>query len=180
MGYNTINTRIAMKSDSEANWNLAANFVPMRGELIVYLPDTHHNYTRLKIGDGETSVGSLAFIDAATIGGHNVIMDTTANLRRRYSFIPKPGEIIVYLDHGTVQQDGVDIPVPCMKIGDGNAYLADLPFIGDDVAGQIMRDLTGHINNTTVHITDEERTFWNNKLNCEVIAWREELKLTRL
>ena len=180
MGYNTIDTRIAVKSDSEANWNLAAGFVPMRGELIVYIPDEQHDYSRLKIGDGDTPIGRLPFIDSATIGGHPVTMDTTANLRRRRSYIPKVGEIFVYLDRGTIEQDVVELPVPGVKIGDGNAHLVDLPFIGDDITGQLMRDLTAHINDTTAHITDEERTFWNNKLNCEVIAWREELKLTRL
>lgn len=30
--------------------------------------------------------------------------------------------------------------------------------------------LTDHINDTTCHITEEERNFWNNKLNCNAVS----------
>lgn len=48
--------------------------------------------------------------------------------------------------------------VPGIKIGDGNAYLIDAPFMDTDIID--------HINNHTIHITEEERQFWNNKVRC--------------
>ena len=75
---NTIKTRIQLKSDTETNWNKAGpkngnpGFIPLRGELIIYLADETHAFSRLKVGDGETNVVDLPFIDADSIGGMNI------------------------------------------------------------------------------------------------------------
>ena len=61
MSEKNINTRIIHKHDTEANWNLATNFIPKQGELIVYDKDSTYNYERFKIGDGVTNVNSLPF-----------------------------------------------------------------------------------------------------------------------
>jgi hypothetical protein len=78
-----IQTRIANKHDLEANWQKAVNFVPLRGETIIYdaevdadgralaLPEGRtvpYTYARMKLGDGVTLVGDLPFIaDPANI-----------------------------------------------------------------------------------------------------------------
>lgn len=99
-------------------------------------------------------------------------IDTTANWSLRTTFIPMDGEIIVYSDYATV--NGVN--VPNFKIGDGLAYVVDLPFVNDD----IRETLTSHINNNTRHITAQERTFWNNKVTTDdVDIENERLILTR-
>lgn len=73
-------------------------------------------------------------------------------------YIPMEGELIVYTNYDT--KDGVDIPA--IKVGDGLAYAADLPCVGD-----YDRDaLLDHIQDTVVHITEDERAFWNNKVRC--------------
>lgn len=97
--------------------------------------------------------------------------DTTTNWNERTTFIPNKGDIIIYLDKRNV--NGANIPG--IKIGDGLAYGIDLPFVGDDIAA----DLLAHINNTTVHITAAERVKWNNKINCEDTVINETLVLTR-
>lgn len=61
MAEKTIKTRIIHKHDIEANWNLATNFTPKQGEIIVYDVDATHAYERFKIGDGVTNVNSLPF-----------------------------------------------------------------------------------------------------------------------
>lgn len=90
---NTIKTRIQLKSDTEANWDKAGpkegsnGFVPLSGELIVYTPDATHPFSRLKVGDGNTNVVSLPFIDSGTLNGNEtevVKIDTFANF-------PSPG-----------------------------------------------------------------------------------------
>ena len=59
-----IKARFQQKHDIEANWNLATNFVPKQGEFIFYDKDENYSYERMKIGDGERSIGELPFIDA--------------------------------------------------------------------------------------------------------------------
>lgn len=56
--------RLALKHDTEANWNKAVNFVPMKGEPIVYDPDESVSYSRIKIGDGLTTIVNLPFASA--------------------------------------------------------------------------------------------------------------------
>ena len=56
-----IKARFQQKHDIEANWNLATNFVPKQGELIVYDKDDENAVERLKIGDGVSTVSNLPF-----------------------------------------------------------------------------------------------------------------------
>ena len=56
------NTRIQLKSDTEANWNKVPNFVPLDGEFIIYSVDNEHSYCRLKVGDGTTTISNLSSI----------------------------------------------------------------------------------------------------------------------
>jgi hypothetical protein len=53
--------RIVNKHDTEENWLKATNFIPMKGELIVYDVDKDHTYERMKLGDGATLVSDLPF-----------------------------------------------------------------------------------------------------------------------
>lgn len=55
--------RLIMKHDIEENWNKATNFVPKKGEIIIYDADGNHTSPRVKIGDDVTTVSSLPFID---------------------------------------------------------------------------------------------------------------------
>lgn len=57
-----IKTRITLKHDTAANWELVPNFIPKMAEAIVYEPDSEHNYTRIKIGDGTTPISALPFV----------------------------------------------------------------------------------------------------------------------
>lgn len=74
------------------------------------------------------------------------------------SLIAKEGHVYVYTDHSTYNNQAI----PAVKIGDGLAYLIDLPFIDASVTR-----LMEHINNTQIHITQAEREFWNNKVRCD-------------
>lgn len=96
--------------------------------------------------------------------------DTTANWNSRLNFIPLKGEIIIYTDR---EKDENGNDVPGLKIGDGLAYCIDLPFV-DAVLRQKLLD---HLSDQEVHITQEERERWNNKINCDYI--RETLIINR-
>jgi len=73
---NTIKTRIQLKSDTEVNWNKLGpkdgdpGFIPLSGEIIIYSTDNTHPYTRVKVGDGQTNVISLPFVDAGSLNGN--------------------------------------------------------------------------------------------------------------
>lgn len=58
-----INSRLRQKIDTETNWNKATNFIPLDGEIIIYKADENYSYERIKIGDGETTVINLAFVN---------------------------------------------------------------------------------------------------------------------
>lgn len=109
---------------------------------------------------------SMREINIAMEGGGGyarAMVNTTEYWEQKPTYVPYKGLIIVYSDYATTVLDGKTVNVPGMKIGDGSAYLIDLPFIGDN-----MRSiLEEHIHNAIVHVTQEEKDFWNAKLNCE-------------
>lgn len=95
--------------------------------------------------------------------------DTTANWNAQAQFIPLRGEVIIYTDHGQIEDEFHNtINVPGIKIGDGNAYLIDLPFVNDDARYQILTELRMHTGNAEIHVTAENKAFWDNKLNMTV------------
>ena len=73
-------SRIAQKHDIEANWNKAVDFVPMRGEIIVYDIDANYDYERMKIGDGATTVVNLPFYLADEINTIKAILNTKVSV----------------------------------------------------------------------------------------------------
>ena len=92
-----IKTRIMMKTDSQANWDRQINFIPLQGEIIIYSADDTHPFSRLKIGDGNTTVVSLPFIDAGTINGE-VLSDVIITGVNRYAFPPIGFDNKLYVD----------------------------------------------------------------------------------
>lgn len=84
-----------------------------------------------------------------------VLFDTTANWNSQLSLISKADTIYIYTDYKT---DSQGRHVAGIKVGDGLAYLIDLPFT-DAIA-------TEHIEDNTRHITQAERDSWNNKVRC--------------
>ncbi len=94
-----------------------------------------------------------------------ILMNTTAYWQSRTDYIPALGVLVVYTDRFHTE-DGQEIPG--IKIGDGDAYVVDLPFAGGDMDPDMARQLEAHLSDASVHVSLEERTRWNNKLNCGV------------
>jgi phage minor structural protein len=88
--------------------------------------------------------------------GARVFWNTTAYWNTQTSLESEPGAVYVYSDHYT-DENGT---VPGIKIGTGNAFVVDLPFVD--------RVYASHIVDTLVHITDSERQFWNDKVTCYI------------
>lgn len=97
--------------------------------------------------------------------------DTTENWNNALGFIPLEGEVIVYEDYATktytIEENGETVTktinIPNMKIGTGNAYVQDLPFVDE----KVRELLTAHIANQDIHVTLGEKAFWNNKVNVD-------------
>jgi hypothetical protein len=95
--------------------------------------------------------------------------DTTANWNARMDFIPMRGEAIIYTDKGQMDDGyGNVINVPGIKIGDGSAYLIDLPFVGAEERYAILQELRQHTDDWSIHVSQEDRERWNNKLNYSI------------
>ena len=97
--------------------------------------------------------------------------DTTANWDAAIGFIPLPGEVIIYDDYETktytIEEYGETVTktvyIPNIKIGTGNAYVQDLGFV-DEKTREI---LLAHIRDNDIHVTLQEKLFWNNKINVD-------------
>lgn len=97
--------------------------------------------------------------------------DITENWNNAIGFIPLPGEIIVYDDYEiktyTIEEYGETVTktalIPNIKIGTGNAYVQDLAFVDEKTRDILM----AHIQNHDIHVTLQEKVFWNNKINID-------------
>ncbi len=58
MANKEIKTRIQNKNDTSENWAKAINFIPLKGEIIIY-----NDTLQFKIGDGKTLLSQLEFVD---------------------------------------------------------------------------------------------------------------------
>ena len=58
MANKEIKTRIQNKNDTSENWIKAVNFVPLKGEIIIY-----NDTLQFKVGDGKTLLSQLEFVD---------------------------------------------------------------------------------------------------------------------
>ena len=80
---------------------------------------------------------------------HIVAVKTSAEWALLTTLVSVKGEVYVYSDAG---QDADGNPIPKVKIGDGLAYVVDLPFAAA----------------TDLRITDEDIANWNNKVSIRV------------
>lgn len=111
----------------------------------------------------ETLAGLITAVDKKKLDLLSISYNTTAYWNRQVGFIPKAGEIIIYSDYKTVMVDGNQVNIPGIKVGSGNGYVQDLAFVG---GGSVDDDLLlAHLADTIVHVTQEDREYWNNKLN---------------
>ena len=97
--------------------------------------------------------------------------DTTENWNNARGFIPMAGEVIIYTDYETktyeVEEYGEKVTktveIPNIKVGTGNAYVQDLAFVDEKTRDILM----AHIQDHDIHVTLQEKVFWNNKINVD-------------
>lgn len=89
---------------------------------------------------------------------------TTEYWNSQVTLIGELSHLYVYTDYGIAEVDGKSVSIPNIKIGDGNAYLIDNPFITTSVEKLLQL----HAEDNTKHITDDERSAWNDKVRCYI------------
>ena len=165
----------------------SAEFVPETGMKGVFSSDSQSlaaGFDDVVPLDKTTNYNSLTHkpsVNGVELSGDKTAEDlqivsenTTAGWNSMPQYIPKRGEICIYTDYETIQDEqGNDIVCPGVKIGDGNAYLIDMPFAGAETRYKLLE----HKENATIHVSQQDRSFWNNKINCDVSG--EELIFTR-
>ena len=61
--------------------------------------------------------------------------NTTAYWESHSSIVPSKGDVYIYSDGGSIQQGGVTVYVPKIKVGDGVTSIGNLPFTDSDNQG---------------------------------------------
>lgn len=110
--------------------------------------------------------GLMSALDKTKLDSLSIRYNTTAFWNRQIGYVPKAGEIIIYLDYKTAVVDGKTVNIPGIKIGSGNGYVQDLVFVSGG-SGDDDEMLLAHIADTLVHVTQADRDYWNNKLNVD-------------
>lgn len=76
MAEKILTARVSHKSNIEDQWE-SSSFIPLKGEMIIYEPDTETSYPRLKIGDGTSLAKDLPFVGGTGGGGGSDADDAT-------------------------------------------------------------------------------------------------------
>ena len=163
---NFLQTRIRLKSDIQENWEKVPNFIPLDGEVIIYAADTTHEYARVKIGDGRTTINNLPFISANKIISNDNTNDTNIMIKTELdwgistnaSMVLPSGTILVYVGNNYSK----------LKIANGTTTAEMLPFVNAD-----------HINNNDIHVTNVKKQSWDNKITCNIDILNHNLIFTK-
>lgn len=90
---------------------------------------------------------------------------TTEEWNNYLGYVPAAGSIIIYSDYSerteTIGDETHTIKIPNFKVGDGLAFVQDLPFVSEE----IRVELENHLRDASIHVTLADKLFWNNKIN---------------
>ena len=78
MAEKELKARIVHKHDTELNWTKAENFIPKKGEIIIYDSTSSTEAPRFKIGDGTNNVNTLPF------AGESIVCTTVSYKSNSY------------------------------------------------------------------------------------------------
>ena len=162
-------TLIDLTSDTVTEDTLLSGYTAHRrdGHIIVGTVDVPHNLNDLSdVNISNPENGQILGYDSQSNQWINTVLSADI-LRVRFGtqqewdsnpqYKSEANTLYVYTDHDTV--NGQDIPA--IKIGDGTSYLIDMRYITDNASV-----LFNHINDLGIHVTPQEKEFWNNKERC--------------
>lgn len=73
-----------------------------------------------------------------------------------HGLISVKGMLYVWLDRSTYEGQNI----PGVKVGDGGAYVLDLPFVDAEYAA--------HIADMKIHVSETDRKQWEGKVTCRI------------
>lgn len=105
---------------------------------------------------GFDNVSGVLTVRFGTIGGGggDIECRSTAEWDLDPTKISDFGTVYIYTDYQNIDNQNV----PGMKVGDGSTPIVDLPFT--------TKKYDQHVADTSIHVTDEEKLFWNDKMRC--------------
>lgn len=108
----------------------------------------------------------------ALLKKHIPIFVTPEKVEIMKSIKPELGQLVIFTNFERKKSDNTTITSVGIKVGEGNEEnkktIEQLPFID-----WFYWD---HINDKNIHITEDERKFWNKKITCEVLGETLNLK----
>ena len=106
----------------------------------------------------------------ALLKKHIPIFVTPEKVEIMKSIKPELGQLVIFTNlRERKKSDGTTITSAGIIVGDGEKTIEQLPFID-----WFYWD---HINDKNIHITEDERKFWNKKITCEVLGETLNLKI---
>lgn len=107
-------------------------------------------------------------------GSRKIYYDTTDNWNAQTFLVSERGSIYIYSDYSHIYENGEIKQMPGIKVGDGAAYLIDLPFIVNSNSSAPVDIPWDHFTNTTIHVTQTEKDSWNNKVTTYINSYEPE------
>lgn len=104
MANKTYQGRIVQKHDSSANWAKATNFIPLKGEIIIY-----DDLNKIKIGNGTTKVNDLDFSSSNELPEGGTAGDTLVKDTDGGKWETPVEATLVSLPTGILKSDGTTI-----------------------------------------------------------------------
>ena len=97
----------------------------------------------------------------ALLKKHIPIFVTPDKVEIMKSIKPELGQLVIFTNlRERTKSDGTTITSAGIIVGDGIKTIEQLPFID-----WFYWD---HINDKKIHVTEEQKTFWDNKISCDV------------
>ena len=96
------NSRFVPIHGKESVWEQVTNYIPLLGEMIIYEPDSEHEYPRFKVGDGKNLPKDLPFA-----------ADGIPGFDPEHIVAERVGHTLTFGNGGIYQFDGsADVTVP--------------------------------------------------------------------
>lgn len=128
------------------------------------------DYSTLRHKPKINSVTIDGNVSLAELGLRGIYYDTKENWDAQPSLVSEEGAVYIYSNYQTIYDEvGNPTFIAGLKIGDGSAYLIDMPFVTEAMTGALLE----HISNTDVHVTAAEKEFWNNKVSSYIDAQQD-------
>ena len=151
MSTKQFNARVQHKIDTYEHWKLAKNFIPLKGELIIYTTNEEGNSeVKIKVGDGETLVDDLQFAAGGSTTGETdtgaLQSDWAQTNSDQLDYIKnKPGDTAVIeekelITELNIETSGIGDMVPGVYIWRKRTYTKTMFNEGDKVVLTILPD----------------------------------------